>query len=134
MIEPEKKEIISFRLKEAEESLSDAIILFNNKSYRSSVNRAYYSMFYSVIALLVNKGISTSKHSGAIACFDKEYVKENVFKKELSKSLHRAFQLRQESDYAELNEIEEEEASDLIQDATEFIDTIKEYIHNSLFN
>lgn len=133
MIDPESKEIITFRLKESTESLSDASILFRNGSYRSSINRAYYAMFYSVTALLVNKGISTSKHSGAIACFDKEYVMTKIFGKELSKSLHRAFELRQESDYAELNDAEEEDASLLLQDATEFVNQIKNYIEESIF-
>lgn len=90
-------------------------------------------MFYSVTALLINKGISTSKHSGAIACFDKEYVMTKIFGKELSKSLHRAFELRQESDYAELIEVDKEDAELLLKEATEFVNQIKNFIQESIF-
>ncbi|MCB1193720.1 MAG: HEPN domain-containing protein [Leptospiraceae bacterium] len=51
----ERKDFILFRLKEAEESYKDAVLLFHNKSYRSSTNRAYYSMFYGVTAKRYNK-------------------------------------------------------------------------------
>ena len=45
---------------------------------RPSVNRSYYAMIYAVLALLALKRKETSKHSGAISIFDKEFVKEPV--------------------------------------------------------
>lgn len=42
----------------------------------------------------------TSKHSGAIALFNKDFVKQGIFKKDYSRWLHDAFDLRQRSDYA----------------------------------
>lgn len=91
MITEEDKEIIEFRLKEAEESFQDAITLFENKRLRSAVNRAYYSMFYSVLALLEIKKLKISKHTGVISLFDREFIKTNIFSKELSKTLPKAF-------------------------------------------
>jgi uncharacterized protein (UPF0332 family) len=38
------------------------------------MNRLYYAMFYAVLALLQEKEMGTSKHSGAIALFDREFV------------------------------------------------------------
>lgn len=51
------------------------------------MNRLYYAMFYAVLALLQEKEMGTSKHSGAIALFDREYVKTGLFPKEMSKAL-----------------------------------------------
>jgi len=70
-------------------------------SNRAIINRLYYAMFYAILALLQENQLSTSKHTGAIALFDREFVKKGIFDKELSKTLHRAFELRQKGDYME---------------------------------
>lgn len=113
----EKQKFIFFRLKEAEESLKDAELLLQNKSYRSSVNRSYYSMFYGILALINITGISISKHTGVISHFDKEFVKTGIFSKEFSKSLHSAFELRQESDYLDMKEVTLEETEAILLSA-----------------
>ncbi len=133
MIQPEEKEAIEFRLKEAEESLQDALSLFTNKRYRSAVNRAYYSMFYSALALLENKGLKNSKHVGVISYFDKEFIKTNIFPKELSKALHKAFELRQEADYSILVELEIEDVTEIMNQAQSFVKQIRNYIVEYLF-
>lgn len=133
MIQPEEKEAIEFRLQEAEESLQDALSLFENKRYRSAVNRAYYSMFYSALALLENKGLKNSKHTGVISYFDKEFIKTNIFSKELSKALHKAFELRQEADYSILVELEIEEVAEIVNQANSFVKQIRDYIIEFLF-
>ena len=51
-------------------------MLKNHLSPRSIINRAYYSMFYAILALYINEGLNlkTSKHSVVISIFDKEFV------------------------------------------------------------
>ncbi len=69
--------LFTYRLPQAEETLSDARkMIQNNLSPRSIVNRAYYTLFYSLLALFLKTDINlkTSKHSGIIAIFDKEFV------------------------------------------------------------
>ena len=61
--------LIAYRLREAEETLHDAEkMLQNNLTPRSVINRAYYAMFYAVLALFISAGINlkTSKHSVVI--------------------------------------------------------------------
>ena len=62
----DKETLYLYRLKQADETLSDAKKMLEDKlSPRSIINRAYYSMFYGVLALFL-KGdtkIKTSKHS-----------------------------------------------------------------------
>jgi len=72
--------LIKYRLNQAEETLSEAQRMLNEKfSVRTIINRAYYSMFYGLLALFLATGIRlrTSKHSGLISIFDKEFVKFN---------------------------------------------------------
>ncbi|MDP2844836.1 MAG: HEPN domain-containing protein [Candidatus Methanoperedens sp.] len=124
-----KKVLINYRIEQAEQAIEDAVILINKSgSPRSVINRAYYGMFYAVLALLVKIEKGTSKHSGAIGLFDAEFVRKRIFPKEMSQSLHKAFNLRQMSDYRELAEVSVEDARNVLQEAMEFISEVKEYI------
>ncbi len=120
--------LANFRLEQAQESLEAAQILFDSEKYRPSVNRAYYAMFYSVLALLALEGKGSSKHSGIISQFDRLYIKNGVFEKETSKWLHEAFDLRQRSDYQEMFLITPERARRVLENAATFIKTIRSEI------
>ncbi|MEK7812234.1 MAG: HEPN domain-containing protein [Candidatus Desantisbacteria bacterium] len=123
------KTLIIYRIEQSEQAVKDANILLDmNGSPRSVVNRAYYSMFYAVLALLVTLCKGSSKHSGVIGLFDAEFVKKGIFHKEMSRALHQAFDLRQMSDYRELVEVSIDDAKELLQGAKRFVDEVREYI------
>ena len=82
-------------------------------------------MFYAVVALLASQKQETSKHSGAISIFDKEFVKTGMFTKELSRWLHNAFDLRQRSDYAAQIQVSDEEAVQVLEEARKFVAEVK---------
>ena len=71
--------LIRYRLEQADEALAAASLNLANGLHRSAVNRAYYSMFYGVLALLAPRQAETSRHSGAIAQFDQLYVKPALY-------------------------------------------------------
>ena len=122
--------IVKYRIEQAEEALKDAeILLESGGSLRSVINRSYYAMFYAVLALIAVKGRGSSKHYSAISIFDKEYVKEGIFPKEMSKILHKAFLLRQESDYKEFNIITKEETETIKSGAENFFNRIKTHLN-----
>lgn len=85
-------------------------------------------MFYAVLCLLATKGLGSSKHSGIISFFDREFVKNEIFSKELSRSFHRAFDERQASDYGEMLQPDQESAMLLFEQAQIFVDEITEYL------
>ena len=79
---PEEKlnELAAYRLRQAEESLDEAAyLLAGGKSPRAVINRAYYSMFYAVLALLIYEEFASSKHTGVIAWFNRNYIKTGKF-------------------------------------------------------
>lgn len=79
-----QKELVQYRMQQAEESLDEArFLLGGGKSARSVINRAYYAMFYSVLALLVYEEVSSSKHSGVLSYFNRHFVKGGIFDKSL---------------------------------------------------
>ncbi len=86
--------LFAYRLNEAEETIADARkMLESGVSARSVVNRAYYAMFYGVLALLLHENIEhkTSKHAGIISIFDRSIVHPGKLGKEYSRMLHRIF-------------------------------------------
>jgi len=70
----DKQALIQYRLSQAKDSIREAEVLLGGAmSFRSVMNRLYYALFYAVLALLQEKKIGTSKHTGAIALFDREF-------------------------------------------------------------
>lgn len=122
-------ELIKYRLKEAEDSIKEAeVLLREGMSMRAVMNRLYYAMFYAVLALLQEKEMGTSKHAGAISLFDKEFIKKGVFDNELSKTLHRAFELRQKGDYMEQAEVTKSDVDEMLPKTKNFVNKIKAHL------
>ncbi len=85
-------------------------------------------MFYATIALLQKVGKIPSKNAGVISLFDREFVNKGVFPKELSKDFHRAFELRQISDYRTTKPLKREQAEQIWNKAVRFVGSIKGYL------
>lgn len=125
----EKKALIQHRLAQAKDSIKEAeVLLREGMSLRSVINRLYYAIFYAVLALLQEKDVGTSKHSGVITLFDKEFIKTGIFDKDFSKVLHRAFELRQKGDYMEQAEIMKQDIDEIQPKAQDFINEIENYL------
>ena len=124
--------LVTYRLEQANESLEAARTLLDNELIRPSVNRAYYAMFYAVPALLAQGKKETSKHSGAIALFDRDFVKQGIFKKDYSRWLHDAFDLRQRSDYAAEYHASPEDVEITSKNAEAFVDEVKKVLSKEM--
>jgi len=126
----EIEKLIEYRMKQAEETISEAEKMVKEKfSSRTIINRTYYSMFYAILALFLKTGIhiNTSKHTGIITIFDKEFIKTGKIEKKYSKLSHNVFDDRKEADYRELIEIPFDTAVKYVKMAREFINQIKEF-------
>jgi uncharacterized protein (UPF0332 family) len=127
----DKEALFSYRIKQAEETLLDAErMLEGDFSPRSITNRAYYSMFYSILALFLKSdvNIKTSKHIGVISLFDKEFIHTGKIDKYYSTILHKIFNIRLKGDYKEMVELSVEDAKEHVMLAREFLKGIKEFI------
>lgn len=127
----DKETLFSYRLKEAEDTLQDAErMLQGDFSPRSITNRAYYSMFYAVLALFLKTDVNvkTSKHIGIISLFDKEFIHTEKIDRHYSTILHKMFNIRQKGDYKELVELSVEDVTEHVNLAKEFLKSIKDFI------
>src|SRR5258706_12263810 len=114
-------------MKRADFALRDAQLLYKQDGDPAGiVNRSYYAMFYAALAMLVTIGQESSKHQGVLALFDQHFIKPKILPKEMGKFLHHAFDTRQIGDYEEEVELTKEQAHQILESATQFINFIKE--------
>ena len=105
----------------AKERLHSSKILLEAGSYKDS-------MFTAVRALLAVEGQDFSKHAGVIAYFQKEYVKTGKFDKKYSKYISQAFQIRNNTDYADFFLVSLQDAKEQYDRAEEFVKVIEEFL------
>lgn len=123
------KALVTYRMEEARVALADAEFLsVSGRSSMSIVNRAYYAMFYAVLALAQLRGELPSKHSGVIAMFDREFVRTGIFPREMSKNLHAAFEKRQSSDYQVMECVSPEKTVEMLVHARTFVESVSKWV------
>ena len=112
-------------LEKSARSIAAGETLLSGGHLEAAANRAYYAMFYAVLALLATRKRETSKHSGAISLFDREFVKAGTFDKDFSRWLHEAFDLRQRADYAIEFQVTTKEAEMTLEHAVSFVGEVR---------
>jgi len=122
------KDLVSHRITRARESLVDAHILSDSGRWNACVNRLYYACFYAVSALLLNDGLSSSKHTGIRSLFNSQYVKIDKIPKHLAIIYNDLFEKRQEGDYIDFVSFKESQVIPWITKAEEFVGYIDRYI------
>ena len=116
------------RLEHADECISAAKSLLESKNYKSAANRAYYTIFHAMRAVLAFDKIDMKHHSGIIAEFRRLYIKTGIFDVELSKIISVLSDSRNDSDYDDLFIVSKEEVIQQINEAEFFLEKIKEYL------
>lgn len=124
----ELKALAEYRLERAWESRKEAESLLRDGYFIGAINRIYYSIFYAARALLATKGLDSSRHSGVIALFNKNFVKEKIASTELSRIIHRAFRLRIDGDYKDFKQFSKQEAEQAFADSLIFLQEIEKIL------
>lgn len=132
MYNDEIETLSRYRLNQAKENLEEAEVLFNNNKYKGASNRAYYSIFHSIKAILALEQVDFKKHSSVIAYFNKEYIAKNIFSRDLGKRVSEARFYREKSDYVDFYIVTKEECKDQLETAKIMIDNAERYINNRI--
>ncbi len=117
-------------IQKAQRYLKSAELLLKDGDFDSSLSRAYYAMFYAAEAALLTKGLSSSSHKGVISAFGENFVKTDIFPREMGRELNRAFEKRQIGDYEYTFVISHDEAEQMLQNGKEFVNTIARWLDN----
>ena len=122
-------EILSkYRLEQSQENIEEAQALFDISKFKGASNRAYYSIFHAIKAILALEQTDFKKHSSVIAYFNKEYIATKIFPLELGKRISEARFYREKSDYVDFYIITKEDCEFQIETAIMMYKYASEYI------
>ena len=80
-------DIARYRLQTAKEDLDTAKLTYESEHLRAANNRAYYSIFHSICAVLAKEGISFKRHKDTIGYFNKNISTQKFSLKNLAERL-----------------------------------------------
>lgn len=120
-----------YRLERAKQDLSDAELLYKNDRLLTANNRAYYSIFHALKAVLALERVDFKKHKDVIAHFNHYYVKTEKFPKIISKKIALASKIREDSDYDDEFLGSNEDTFNQIETARYLIELVEEYLKNA---
>ena len=125
-------DLVMYRIESAKNDLRSAIALRDIDDYKGANNRAYYAVFHAITAVHGLSKKAYKRHKDAVANFNKEYVKTEVFPREMGKKISELEEIRHESDYNDFYIASREEVDETIETATEFVDMVEKYCKERL--
>jgi uncharacterized protein (UPF0332 family) len=128
MKENDKRNLVSYRLSKAKDTLDEVELLINNQLWNTAINRLYYACYYAVKALLIDKGIKAETHNGVRQMLGLQFIKTGIIDKELGKFYSDIFDMRQSGDYEDFIDFNEEDVIDLRIPAKNLIEKIEELL------
>lgn len=122
------KELSKHRLEQARENIEEAETLYNIRKFKGANNRAYYSIFHSIKAILALEPIDFKRHKDVTAYFNKNYVNTEIFPRRLGHKIAEATTIREDSDYDDEFIVKSEETEKQIETAEELLELVEKYI------
>ncbi len=119
------EELIKYRVARCDSTIEEAKIAIDLNKLHLANNRIYYSIYYIVSALSLKSNFSTSKHSGLLAWFNKNFINTEIISKEFGKIYYKAFENRQESDYEDLITYDIQDVKICYENMLKFVTEIK---------
>jgi uncharacterized protein (UPF0332 family) len=127
----DRLDLINYRLAEAKDTQADVELLISYDRLRAAINRIYYSMFYSLLALGLKNEFETSKHAQLIGWFNKAFIHEGLIDSKYGKIINKAFNRRTKGDYDSYIEFDLETVKEMYEEMKDFNQTIEEFINQS---
>ena len=123
------KELAGYRLARAKEMLAASESNLEIGQYKTSLNRSYYAVFHAMRSANALKKFDSSKHSGVIAFFTKEYLKTEILERNLAAVIKESSLCREKSDYDDFYVTGREEAEEQLKNAKYLVQKIEEYVN-----
>ena len=120
----DKKVISDTRMEKAREFLTDARATYEQKRFRTSVNRAYYAALNAVRAILILEGANPETHDGAVTLLSLRFVKTGVLPVDVVKKFKVLLSRRTDVDYGDFDTTGATEAEDSLRHSEEIFQMI----------
>ncbi|PWJ73229.1 UNVERIFIED_CONTAM: uncharacterized protein (UPF0332 family) [Murimonas intestini] len=127
-----KKDLALYRIETAKSDMKSAKILLEAGEFRGANNRAYYGIYHAISAIHALDGNAYKRHKDALANFNKNYVKTEVFSRSLGRRIAEAEEIRHASDYDDFYIATKEETEEQIGTAEELIIQVERYVWKRL--
>lgn len=129
-----RHDLIEHRFRIAKEDLETAQLLLDAKQYRGANNRAYYSIYHTIDAVLSIEGIAFKRHKDTLAYFNKQYIATEIFPREMGKKIVKAEEIRHSSDYDTFYVASKETTLQQVETAEQLWGLAKKYYDEFFFN
>ena len=120
--------MVLYRLEVAKSDIKSAKILLDAGECRGANNRAYYGIYHAISAIHALDGNAYKRHKDALANFNKNYIKTEIFPRILGRKIAEAEEIRHASDYDDFYIAFVKEAEEQIDTAVELVEKIEEYV------
>ena len=127
-----RRDLVLYRIETSKNDLKSAKVLLSIDDYKGANNRAYYAIFHAINAVHATSGKAYKRHKDAIANFNKDYVKTEIFPREIGRKIGMAEEIRHASDYDDFYIASREEAEEQIETGKQLLELIEEYIKRKL--
>jgi uncharacterized protein (UPF0332 family) len=126
----DRLDLIQYRLAEAKDTESDVELLISHDRLRAAINRIYYSMFYSLLALGLKYEFETSKHAQLIGWFNKTFIHAGLIDTNYGKIINKAFNRRTKGDYDSYIEFDLITVKEMYEEMKDFNSAIEQFINH----
>lgn len=117
-----------YKFEQAKDDLETAKILLEAGKYKAANNRAYYSCFHAIDAVLAKEPIAFKKHKDTLSYFNKNYVHTEILPRNIGRKISRLEIIRHKSDYDTFYIASRDDAAEQIEVAEEVVDLVKNYL------
>ena len=122
------EDVAQYKFEQAKDDLETAKILLEAGKYKAANNRAYYSCFHAIDAVLAREPIAFKKHKDTLSYFNKNYVHKEIFPRDIGRKISRLEVIRHKSDYDTFYIASKEDAVEQINVAEEVVKLVKNYL------
>lgn len=124
--------MVLYRLESAKSDIKSAKILLEAGEFRGANNRAYYGIYHAVSAIHALDGNAYKRHKDALANFNKNYIKTEIFPRTLGRKIAEAEEILHASDYDDFYIATREEAEEQITTAEELVVQVQKYVTDKM--
>lgn len=119
-----------YRFEKALKFLGTAHEILESGDTDSAANRAYYAVFYVMLAVTDLDGFESSKHSGIISYFNHHYVKTGIFSADISEMITDTSKQRERADYKRFYTTPYDKALNQVHNAESMINIVRPYLES----
>lgn len=121
---------VKLNLKKAEQKILSAKLLYDKQFYDDSASRSYYAILHAIVACLRLKNVDLGqhKHNYIINQFRTHFIDIKIFSISMHGKILNIKSSREQADYSNKFFLSKEDAKLILEDASQIVKNIREYV------